>query len=61
MFWLLDKQANIPGIFGSITAICDFTGLKAENLYYHFSRMKKKEFENNKYRIVKCSVQRFNR
>jgi len=61
MFWFLNKQTNTPEIFGSISAICENTGLKPDNLYYHFSRMKRSEFENENYRIVKCKVKRFNR
>lgn len=58
MFWYLDKQTNAPGIFGSISALCDHTGLKPDQLYYHFSRMKRSEFENENFRIVKCPVKR---
>jgi hypothetical protein len=58
MFWFLDKQANTPEIFGSVSAICAKTELKEDALYYHFSRLKKNEFENEKYRIVKCKVVR---
>lgn len=60
MFWFLNKQTNAPEIFGSISAICDNTGLKPDNLYYHFSRMKRVEFENESFRIVKCKVKRVN-
>ena len=58
MFWFLNKQTDAPEIFGSISAICENTGLKPDNLYYHFSRMKRKEFENENFRIVKCKVKR---
>ncbi len=58
MFWLLNKKTNAPGIFGSISAICENTDLKPDNLYYHFSRMKRSEFENENFRIVKCKVGR---
>lgn len=56
MFWFLNKTTNTPGIFGSVSAICENTNLKKDTLYYHFSRLKKTEFENEKYRIVKCNV-----
>lgn len=56
MFWFLNKETNTPEIFGSVPAICAKTELKDDTLYYRFSRLKKKEFENEKYRIVKCKV-----
>jgi hypothetical protein len=61
MFWFLDKQSNTAEIFGSITSLCERTGLKSEALYYQFSRMKKLEFEDDRFRIVKCVVQRTKR
>ena len=56
MFWFLNKETNTPEIFGSVSAICAKTELGEDALYYQFSRLKKKEFENEKYRIVKCKV-----
>jgi hypothetical protein len=56
MFWFLDKQSNTAEIFGSITSLSERTGLKSESLYYQFSRMKKQEYEDKNYRIVKCSI-----
>lgn len=56
MFWYLNKQTNAAEIFGSISAICENTGLKLDTLYYHFSRMKRREFESENIRIVKCQV-----
>jgi len=56
MFWFLNKQTNTPEIFGSVSAICAKKELKKDALYYHFSRLKRTEFENEKYRIVKCKV-----
>lgn len=61
MFWFLNKETNTPEIFGSVSAICAKIELKEDTLYYHFSRLKKKEFENEKYRIVKCKVIRSER
>jgi hypothetical protein len=58
MFCLLNKKDNTPEIFGSVSAICAKTELKEDALYYHFSRLKRTEFENEKYRIVKCKVVR---
>lgn len=58
MFLLLDKQTNIPGIFGSIQAICNHTDLKPDNLYTIFGRKKSTEYENERYRIVKTDVKR---
>ncbi len=58
MFWFINKETNTPKIFGSVSAICAKTELKQDALYYHFSRLKRIEFENEKYRIVKCNVVR---
>ena len=58
MFWFIDKETNTPEIFGSVSAICAKTDINENELYYQFSRLKKKEFENDKYRIVKCKVVR---
>jgi hypothetical protein len=58
MFWFIDKETNIAKIFGSVSAICAKTELQENELYYQFSRLKKSEFENEKYRIVKCKVVR---
>ncbi len=58
MFWFLNKLTNNADIFGSISAICENTGLKPDSLYYHFSRMKRNEFQNDNFRIVKCQVRR---
>lgn len=58
MFWFLNKQTNTPEIFGSISAICGVTDLNPNSLYYHFSRLKSKDYEDEKYRIVKCKVNR---
>ena len=56
MFWFLDKETNTPAIYGSVSAICAKTDINENELYYQFSRLKKSEFENEKYRIVKCKV-----
>ena len=56
MFWFINKETNTPDIFGSVSAICAKTEFEENELYYQFSRLKKKEFENEKYRIVKCKV-----
>ena len=58
MFWLLDKETNTPEIYGSVSAICAKTDINENELYYQFSRLKKSEFENDKYRIAKCKVVR---
>jgi len=58
MRWVLYRQTNAPEIFGSISAICENTGLKPDNLYYQFLSMKRVEFENENFRIIKCKVKR---
>lgn len=61
MFWYLDKQTDRPLIFGSIAAISKHSGIKADKLYHHFSRMKRVEFENEVARIAKCEVNRISK
>ena len=58
MFWLLDKQTNTPGVFGSIKAICNHTDLKRDSLYTAFGRKKQSEYENDRYRIAKIDIKR---
>ena len=58
MFWLLDKQTNTPGIYGSIKAICNHTNLKCDSLYTVFGRKKSTEYENDRYRIAKTDIKR---
>lgn len=54
----LNKQTNQLRCFGSVTALSNATGLKPDNLYTQFSRNKVKEYENDKYRIVKTKIER---
>lgn len=56
MFWFLNKETNTAAIFGSISAISTKVDINKNELYYQFSRLKKSEFENEEYRIVKCDV-----
>jgi len=56
MFVLQNKNKKFPELFGSISAITINTELKKDSLYYHFSRLKKLKFENEKYQIFKCPV-----
>lgn len=52
----LNKETNELLCFGSITALCKHTGIKPDNLYTNFNRKGLKEFENDKYRIVKTEI-----
>ena len=54
----INKETKEARIFGSITSLCNATGIKPDNLYTQFSRNKLKEFENDKYRIVKTKIER---
>ena len=58
MFWYLNKQTNTAEIFGSVAALVKHTGLKPDNLYRVFSRLKLSEYETEHYRIVKTAVKR---
>lgn len=55
-FWFLNKKTEQAQIFGSVSAICANTQLKPDALYWHFTRKKKKEFENESFRIVKTEI-----
>ena len=52
----LNKETNELLCFGSITALCKYTVIKPDNLYTNFNRKGLKEFENDKYRIVKTEI-----
>lgn len=54
----LNKITNKLRCFGGITALSKATGVKPDNLYTNFSRKGLKEFENDKYRIVKTKIER---
>jgi len=54
----LNKETNESRIFGSITSLCNATKIKPDNLYRVFSRSKLKEYENDKYRIIKTKIER---
>lgn len=57
-YWYLNKTTNEPRIFGSIAAIGANTDLQEEALYYHFSRLKKKEYNTDMHRIVKTEIEK---
>ena len=58
-FVIIDKESNKIRIFGSLPVMeKNFPLLKNESLEYHFSRKKESEFENEKYRIAKCELER---
>jgi hypothetical protein len=52
----LNKETNEILCFGSITALCKYTGIKPDNLYTNFNRKGLNEFENKSYRIVKTEI-----
>lgn len=54
----LNKKTNELRCFGSISVLCENTGIKPDNLYTNFSRKGKKEYENDQYRIVKTPIER---
>ena len=53
-----NKETNNLLCFGSITALCKYTGIKPDNLYTNFNRKGLNEFENDSYRIVKTEIKR---
>jgi hypothetical protein len=53
MYWLLNKETNAPGVYSNIRQLSEATGLNQDRLYYYFSRLKRKDYETEKYRIVK--------
>ncbi len=57
-FWFLNKKTNEAEIYGGISALCSDTGMKPDNFYTHFGRLKNTEFENENVRIVKRKIKR---
>lgn len=57
-YWFLNKETNEPRIFGSLPVMCEECGVPKSTLEYHFSRIKRIEYENEKYRIVKLPLER---
>jgi hypothetical protein len=57
-FIYLNKNTHEALIFGSITSLCCYTGLKKDNFYTHFGRLGNTEFENENVRIVKTEIKR---
>lgn len=57
-YWYLNKQTNKAEIFGSITALCKYTGLKKDNLYTKFGREGHLVFENDIHWIRKLEIKR---
>jgi hypothetical protein len=53
MYWTLNKLTNEAGISTSLKKLASTFQIESEPLYYHFSRKKLTEFENDKIRIVK--------
>jgi hypothetical protein len=54
----LNKKTKEARIFGSVTSLCNATGIKPDNLYTCFGRNKLKEYENDLYRIIKAKIER---
>ena len=54
----LNKQTGEARIFSSRSPILDASDLTANQLSHVFSRLKEKEFENEKYRIVRLPLER---
>jgi len=57
-YWFLNKKTGESRIFGSRSPILEATELTANQLEYHFSKKKQKEFENEMYRIVRLPLER---
>lgn len=55
-YWFLEKESGRAEIYGSMVAISQNENFKLDMLQYHFTRHKRKEFENDKHRIVKTNV-----
>lgn len=51
-----DKRTNQILLFGSLVALCNYTGLKKDRFYTHFGRNKETEFENSDFRILKTKL-----
>jgi len=54
----INKETKEARIFGSITSLCNVTGLKPDNLYTNFNRKGNTEYENDDLRIIKAKIER---
>ena len=57
-YWYLNKQTGEARRFGSRSPILEATELTANQLEHVFSKKKQKEFETEKYRIVRLPLER---
>ncbi|MCF8218739.1 MAG: hypothetical protein K9J21_07130 [Bacteroidales bacterium] len=57
-YWFLNKQTGAAEIYGSIPVMAADIDLSVNQLKYQFSRLKKKQYETDKYRIVKRPIRR---
>lgn len=56
-FWFLDKENDIPGIFGSLRAIAQCTDIEESTLYNHYSN----PIGHKKMNKVKLNIKRINK
>ena len=56
IFIYYNKQTKDSFAFGSITAISQHTTLKKDKLYYHFTRLKKRVYEDDTHYIKKSTI-----
>ena len=54
----INKQTNEVRTFGSVKSLSNALKIPIDNLYTTFSRKKLKEYENDKYRIIKTKIER---
>jgi len=57
-YWFYNKQTGAAEIYGSIPVMADDIDMTIDQLKYQFSRLKKKEYETEKYRICKRPIRR---
>lgn len=54
-FWFWDKEKDIAGVYGSISAIVQNTAMTKSPLYNAFSREKKLKYESDRFRVEKTT------
>lgn len=61
MYWILEKINGTPAVCSSLVAVSKTTFINYSTLIYHFSRMKRNEYEDDRFRIAKTKLIRSKR
>jgi hypothetical protein len=61
VYWIIDKVNGTPAVCSSLRAVSNVTFIGYSKLSYHFSRLKKVEFETDLFRINSTTLIRSKR